>query len=108
MGEEALCLAGLGVWAVLLRAGWDVETQDLLHLEGKLLEGEEEEDVSNSSSMHNKNKVFPLPGSLIFIYVCANCLFSLVSITATFDMLLQSYALLNVANFFQNLCIKYR
>ncbi|TNN37159.1 hypothetical protein EYF80_052682 [Liparis tanakae] len=42
-GEEALRLAGLGgVRALLLGAGWDVETQDLLHLQGKLLREEGE------------------------------------------------------------------
>lgn len=43
LAEEPLCLAGLGVRAVLLRAGGDVETQNLLHLEGKLLGRAEEE-----------------------------------------------------------------
>lgn len=40
MAEEALRLAGLVLGAVLLRAGGNVETQDPLHLEGKLLGGE--------------------------------------------------------------------
>lgn len=43
LAEEPLCLAGLGVRAVLLRAGGDVETKNLLHLEGKLLGRAEEE-----------------------------------------------------------------
>lgn len=39
--KEALCLAGLGLWAVLLRSGGDVDTQNLLHLQWKLLRAEE-------------------------------------------------------------------
>lgn len=67
LAEETLGLAGLGLWAVLLRARGDVETHNLLNLDGKFLGRAEEDRRCEMKHFHHLRICIP---SFFVLFLC--------------------------------------